>query len=789
MNGRTQQPGSSITGLRGGLGRTLLTAFLLLAIVPLGINAWLAINYTGQEMRRVTQEQLDAIVTIKIAQMDGWLAHQDRELAEVSAILAAEPATSTLFQTQPEAPAYAAAEAQIHQTLTQALQQQDGFRAFQLVRITEERPPADPLLTVSRGSTDDTWLAYREALIPNPGEPSLGLLVGYLDAAPLIAQVEHTPELQSTGRAYLVTADGVLLGAPDVRAIQIPTVQAGDRGSALYQNDQGQPVAGAYGWYPALSLTVVVEQSQHAAFAPAENLATLLIANTLVVALLTTVLAAVLVRRITRPIVTLTVRAVQIAEGDFWQAVPAVTRRDEIGILAQAFTIMTEELRRSYEHLQNTVTERTKQLQEANRQLQRYAMRLALSAEIGRIATAILDPATLLEQTTRLICESYGFAHVGIFLLDETGQAIILRSDAHASPDEAAMIPRRVLVGDGTVIGQSAADGQAHLTHPTPTRVELAVPLRTGPKTRGVLAIYTDGSNNLIEHDIRALQSLGDQICVAIVNAETYAQEQETTRKLRQLEHLRVQSFGSISHELATALNSIIGFSRLILKGVDGPLTDLQRTDLTAIHQSGHHLLSMMDNVLDLVELERGTVPLNCQPTDVAVLIDNVLTATQNLTADRLGPLLSVVDPDLPTISCDADRLLQVLIHLIAEATESAETVMISASLSTVPERNGILIRIASLSIETATLPSALTVPIGGDMVWDEEGASLGLALSKRIVELHEGRFWTQVVAGGDRIYAILLPVAPTDARPIPGSPPATSQPALATSEMEAIQV
>jgi len=754
MNAQSRQPTGSITGLRGGLGRNLLTAFLLLTLVPLGANAWLVVNHTNHEMRQATQDRLSAIVTLKTAQIDGWLAGQERNLAQVSAKLAATPATATLFQN----PSDATAATEVQAILRAALDQHSSFQAFHLLRPGGE---ADPLLVVTATDPTTTLAIQRAVPVPGSGGERMGQLVGYLNPAPLVALVVDTPALSPSGRAYLVAPSGQAfwLASASAEPLHSPGIEAalsGTRGSALYTDYQGQPVVGAYDWHPSLGLAIIVEQPQSEAFAPAENLAALLIANTLVVALLTTLLAAVIIRRITRPIVTLTMRAVQIADGDFWQTVP-VDRRDEIGILAQAFNIMAAELCQFYDNLQGIVAERTRQIREANRQLQHYTARLTLSAEVGRIATSILDPDTLLEEVTTLIHDSYEFSYVGIFLLDETSQQVTLRSSAGPNIEGWAL-PAQTLVGDETPIGQAAADGQSHLVRLAPTYVECAIPLRTGQQTLGVLDLWAHNPDAFSENDVRVLQSLGDQISVAIVNANAYAQARETTRKLRQLERLRVQSLGSMSHELATALNSIIGFSRLILKGVDGPLTDLQRTDLTAIHQSGHHLLSMMDNVLDLVDLERGTLVLDIKPLDISNLIEGVLTTMQALSTDEIVPLRGVVGPDLPTVLGDSARLRQVLIHLIAEAAESAETVMLSAHTSNRSGQTGVLFRIVGLSDHaTPPLPTVPAASADG-VVWDEEGASLGLALSKRIIELHGGRMWTQPAPRGSRVYVLLLP-------------------------------
>jgi signal transduction histidine kinase len=751
----------------------LLIAFLFLTIAPLAVNAWLVVSRTSQEMRQATQDRLQAIVTLKTAQIDGWLAHQEQALAQVSAELAARPATTTLLQAAPGTPASEgqAAAAEVRTILEAALARQPGFRSFALARPADE---GEPLLEVTTSRPTTATLPTRR-VAPIPGPEGLdesrpaGLLVGYLDPDLLVTLVANTPDLGPTGRAYLVAPGGQSLwpaSAPSglIHSPGIDAALSGAHGSAMYQDYQGRPVVGAYGWLPSLGAAIIVEQPQREAFAPADDLAALLLANTLVVALLTTLLAAVIIRRITRPIVVLTTRAVQIADGDFWQTVP-VDRRDEIGILARAFNIMTEELRQLYENLEGIVTERTRQLREANRQLQHYTMRLALSAEIGRIATSILDQGALLRQVTDLIRGSYELSYVGVFLLDEPGQCATLYSHASEGLWDRS-VPAQTPVGDVTPVGQATADGHPHLLRLAPTHAELAIPLQTRQRVLGVLDLWSNNPDAFSDIDIRAFQSLGDQISVAIENARAYAQEQETTRRLRQLDDLRMQSMGSMSHELTTALNSIIGFSRLILKGVDGPLTDMQRTDVAAIHQSGRHLVGMLDHVLDLVDLERGILTLDRQLLGTNALIEDVLTTMHTLPGGPIVTTSGVVSPHLPAVLGDGKRLRQVLIHLIAEAGQMAEMVTISADAPGSPgDESGqqhVRIRVTGLpNPDLAALPAELAASANG-VAWDDKGASLGVALSKRIVELHGGQFWTQPTAGEGWAYVILLPVAPS---------------------------
>jgi signal transduction histidine kinase len=99
---------------------------------------------------------------------------------------------------------------------------------------------------------------------------------------------------------------------------------------------------------------------------------------------------------------------------------------------------------------------------------------------------------------------------------------------------------------------------------------------------------------------------------------------QEANEQLRELDKMKTQFLANMSHELRTPLNSIIGFSRLILKGIDGPITEMQEEDLTSIHNSGQHLLNLINDVLDLAKMDAGKMALVFDEVDLADLAGSV---------------------------------------------------------------------------------------------------------------------------------------------------------------------
>ena len=122
----------------------------------------------------------------------------------------------------------------------------------------------------------------------------------------------------------------------------------------------------------------------------------------------------------------------------------------------------------------------------------------------------------------------------------------------------------------------------------------------------------------------------------------------------------------SFAHDLRSPLNAVIGFSRIMLKGIDGPLNDLQSQDLETIHESGQHLLGLINNILDMSKIEAGKMELQMDYTDLEEIVDAAVTTGHGLVQDKPIEFVKVVDPGLPSTPTEfeseiKDRLDSVL--------------------------------------------------------------------------------------------------------------------------------
>ena len=768
-------------GMRGGLGKTLLIAFLLLAIVPLSLLAFLTYYQIERDTSQKVVSSLEVVVSLKEAHLIDWVWGYERELALLADAL----------DQQTDPVAEMAAVQALDPTLTGLIlvDRQTG----QLIASTDDTWNApesiDPLLTDEKGLV--IALAppeYREPLLaisyPHDGRQLIAL-PGWDTLQRIVAASESSAEGSTT---YIVMSNGWILSeeglefAPTGGSKGLPQGIAGilqqKDGSGAYEDLSGQPVFGAYRWNPALNMGILAEQSQHQALQMGNTMTALVVGATLVVALVTAAIAALVTRRVTQPIVQLTETAAWMARGNLNQQV-TVSRNDEIGVLARAFNRMAAELRVLYENLEAKVAERTMQLEAANEQTSYHLIQLATSAEVARVATSIRQLDYLLITVAQLIGRAFELEHTAIYLLDENGVA----QQAAAFPREAlqedrlqgggvdlagpalvarvAADGRRRVVQPGERVGRGAGhDRSAAVSEPS-VMCEMAVPLRVRERVLGVLDLQSSRPDGFGENEQVVYQSLADQISIAIENARAYAMERETVERLQELDRLQSQFLTNMSHALRTPLNSIIGFSRVLLKELDGPLNETQSADLTAIHESGRQLLGLINDMLELSRLELGVAPFSPGIVNLHEIIEGVMATTRALARGKAVQIHEEIPADLPVLYTDGQRVRQVILALLTNAVKYTEQGSIHLAAYEDDGCVTISVKDTGLAIPGDDLERIFAeagAPTGGSGRTDGV-PSFGLAISKRVVERLGGQIWVETLEGTGAVFTFTLPV------------------------------
>jgi GAF domain-containing protein/HAMP domain-containing protein len=247
-------------------------------------------------------------------------------------------------------------------------------------------------------------------------------------------------------------------------------------------------------------------------------------------------LGLVLARRLAEPIRKIAAAAQHIGAGQ-WDVPLPRAGKDEIGVLSQAFAAMTAQLRELLEGMEQRVAERT-------HDLERRSIQLGTAAQVAREAAAIRDVDQFLNHIVHLISERFGYYHAGIFLVDEAGRYALLQ--AASSEGGKRMLARRhkLEVGEVGTVGYVAGFGEARIALDVAedtaffdnpdlphTRSEIALPLKVGDQVIGVLDVQSKEAAAFSDDDVGSLQTLADQVALAIENARLLEEGRERLRE------------------------------------------------------------------------------------------------------------------------------------------------------------------------------------------------------------------------------------------------------------------
>jgi len=411
--------------------------------------------------------------------------------------------------------------------------------------------------------------------------------------------------------------------------------------------------------------------------------------------------------------------------------------------------------------------------------LQRRNEYLAASSEIGRLVTSTLDLEAIFSRSVNLIVERFGFYHASIFIIEETGFNAVLQESTGTAGQKLKERKHALAVGSTSTVGKATSSGEVvvinntkldSLHKPNPllpeTKAEAAIPLHAGNRIIGTLDIQSTETDAFSEDDIAILQLLADQVAVGIENARSYNLAQQAVEEMREVDRLKSQFLANMSHELRTPLNSIIGFARVILKGIDGPITELQQQDLTAIFNSGQHLLGLINDVLDLSRIEAGKMDLTFDEVNITDLISSVLSTAAGLVKDRPIKLVPEIEANLPMVRADAMRVRQVLINFLSNASKFTEEgeIIIKATLEE-PDNAppAVMIKVvdtgpgiseedqAKLFQPFSQVDASLTRKVGG--------SGLGLSICHHLIQMHNGQIGVQSAPGKGSTFYFSIPV------------------------------
>jgi signal transduction histidine kinase len=414
------------------------------------------------------------------------------------------------------------------------------------------------------------------------------------------------------------------------------------------------------------------------------------------------------------------------------------------------------------------------------------AIELQTAAEIARDTSSTLALDNLLNRVVNLISERFNLYQVSIFLIDDEGHFAIIREATGKAGEEMKRRGHRLPIAVGSsVVGTAIRTAQpvvvsdvslSPIHRPNPllpeTLSEMAIPLRIGDRVIGALDVQSRQRQAFNENLVSVMQTLVDQIAVGIDNARSYELAQKAILEMREVDRLKSQFLANMSHELRTPLNSIIGFSRVILKGIDGPINETQQADLSAIYSSGQHLLKLINDILDLSKIDAGKMELNFEEVNMIDLINSVMSTAVGLVKDKPIKLMRNLPIDLPHVQADSTKIRQIILNLISNAAKFTDEGTITVEAGKEIDPNGkpeIYVRVTDTGPGIAEKDrNKLFQPfsqVDDSPTRKTGGTGLGLSICKSLIELHHGRiglFSSEVGKGSTFFFSLPLPLAVT---------------------------
>jgi PAS domain S-box-containing protein len=733
----------------------LLATFLMLGTVP--VSTYVALMEQKQALRRAEQATAEKValnapqfITNLVAELSHdaglyRLAELEGE-AQKTALMALLDSYDRAHQMEifslerakiAEAVRYRVTPSAYDSVLAQA--ERERFKALQGDSYTSQVY----IGVESNNSTNEPYMLIALPLVRN------GKIVSMLSVnfnLSHIWEIVAKTKLGQSGYVYIVDQAGHVIAHPDQKVVLKQTevedlpepVQAALKGSGVliqreYRGLSQKQVVGAIIPVEDLGWWVIVELPTAEAYASIRIILTMSVVLLVLGIGIAFLVGRYLSAQIVRPIQDLEQGAERVGGGDLSHVIQVQTD-DEIGVLAQSFNSMADRLRSLVGGLEQTVQQRTAELAQS---MTRTQDTLAyLSAVINNIADGLL--VTDLQGTIIQVNPAF----LGMFNLGDSELV-----EQHC----------RSLLGD------ALADLAAQ-TRNNPNSIftaELALPMnRVGKAVATGIMKDTDPTKPEIQSEL-----IGSVILIRDITAD------------KEVDKMKTDFISTVSHELRTPLTSVLGFAKIIKKKLDDTVFPLVQTDdkkiqrtvrqvgdnLEIILAEGERLTTLINDVLDIAKMEAGKIDWKMEPLQLSEVLDHSLLATSALFDHKGLKAIQDVQPNLPDVIGDRDRLIQVVINLLSNAVKFTDRGAITCAIHHVGNAIKVSIADQGIGIAAEDLPKVFEKfkQVGDTLTDKPKGTGLGLPICKQIVEHHGGQIWAESQLGVGTTFSFTIPIVP----------------------------
>ena len=400
-------------------------------------------------------------------------------------------------------------------------------------------------------------------------------------------------------------------------------------------------------------------------------------------------------------------------------------------------------------------------------------------SEVIRAVSSSLDLREVLDTVARRAIALSSADGCGIFELSPGRQAFdVVVSQGLSSEFVNAILAMSVGVDHGTIsraseTGEPVQIPDVEEAHDYPFRTiflreglrsVLTVPMGGGDDVARGIVVVRRNPGEFGERIVNLMNALANQSKVAIANANLFREIEEKSRLLEVANQHKSEFLANMSHELRTPLNAIIGFSEVLLQRMFGELNPKQDEYLQDVLSSGRHLLSLINDILDLSKVEAGRMELELARFDLPQAMQDTLVLVRERAARHGIDLHLEVDGGVGELVADERKIKQVMLNLLSNAVKFTPEGG-RVDVRTVPTDGGVEISVADTGIGIAPENQELIFEefrqVGGDYAHKREGTGLGLTLARRFVELHGGRIWVKSQPGQGSTFTFSIPERP----------------------------